>query len=42
VVTIQKHKGGNWVDLPGTPVTVEMVYPNGSPLVYVYADGTEI
>jgi len=42
VVTIQKHKGGGWTDLPGTPVTVEMVYPNGSPLVYVYADGTEI
>lgn len=39
-VTIKKHKGGsNWVDLPGTPVNVVIQWPDGTPIVYVYASG---
>jgi len=39
-VTIEKWVGGsNWVDLPGTPVNVVIQWPDGPPIVYVYASG---
>lgn len=38
-ITITEKVGGNWVDLPDTPVTIIMDWPYGSPLKYVFANG---
>lgn len=41
-VTIEKWVGAsNWVDLPGTPVNVVILWPYGPPIVYVYASGMD-
>ncbi len=39
-ISIEKKKGGDWVGLPGTPVNAVIIWPNGSPIVNVLADGT--
>lgn len=38
-ITITKKVGGNWVNLPDTPVSITMDWPYGSPLKYVFANG---
>jgi archaellum component FlaF (FlaF/FlaG flagellin family) len=38
-VVVQKKVGSSYIDLPGTPVTVEIVWPAGSPVITVVADG---
>ena len=39
-VVCQKQSGG-WTNLPGTPMNVEIQWPEGSPIVYVYTSGFE-
>ena len=42
-VSVQKYKGGNkWVNVPGSPVNVEINWPGGTPIVYVYVSGMNI
>ncbi|HUS77936.1 MAG TPA: hypothetical protein VM050_04670 [Patescibacteria group bacterium] len=41
-VTVQKSTGGGWVDLPGTPVLMEIRWPDGSPIVFVYTSGLDV
>lgn len=38
-VEVKKKVGANWVNLPGTPVPVTIVWPGGSPVINVIADG---
>jgi len=40
-VHVTKKVGQNWVDLPGTPVPVVIVWPGGSPVINVIADGRD-
>lgn len=39
-VVCQKQSGG-WQNLPGTPMNVEILWPEGTPIVYVYTTGLE-
>jgi hypothetical protein len=39
-VVCQKMSGG-WTNLPGTPMNVEIQWPEGTPIVYVYTSGLE-
>jgi archaellum component FlaF (FlaF/FlaG flagellin family) len=39
-VTVQKYQGGKtWVNLAGTPINVVIIWPGGSPIIYVYTSG---
>ena len=38
-ITVTKKVGGSWENLPFSPVTVIIDWPNGSPLKYVYFNG---
>jgi len=38
-VEVKKKVGGSWVDLPNTPIDVEIVWPGVSPVINVVADG---
>jgi hypothetical protein len=38
-VTMKKKISGDYVELTASPVTVEILWPDGPPLVYVFADG---
>jgi len=40
-VVCQKESGG-WVDLPGTPMNVDIQWPEGTPIVYIYTSGLGI
>jgi len=40
-VKVVKKVGGSWVNLPGTPVPVVIVWPGGSPVINVIADGRD-
>jgi hypothetical protein len=40
-VVCQKQSGG-WTNLPGTPINVEIQWPEGTPIIYVYTSGLEI
>jgi hypothetical protein len=38
-VMVKKKIGSTWTALPGTPVPVVIVWPGGSPVINVIADG---
>jgi archaellum component FlaF (FlaF/FlaG flagellin family) len=43
VVEVWKKKTGDtWVPLPGTPLTVTLVWPGGNPIVFAYVEGTGV
>jgi len=40
-VIARKSTGGGYVDLPGTPMTVVIQWPDGTPIVFVYTSGLD-
>jgi hypothetical protein len=40
-VYMKRKVSGNWKNLDGSPITVEITWPDGAPIVYVYGDGEE-
>jgi hypothetical protein len=41
-VTMKKKHSGEYKELMASPTTVEITWPDGPPLVYVYGDGDEL
>ena len=41
-VVTRKSTGGGWLNLPGTPMTIEIKWPDGTPIVYVYTSGLDL
>ena len=37
-VTVKVKQGGSWINLPGSPITVVLQWPNGSPIVNVFVE----
>jgi len=41
-VVARKSTGGGYQDLPGTPMTVVIQWPDGTPIVFVYTSGLDL